>query len=296
MPSSTFTQTGKDMNCSEPTYELHCGDSAAVLREIPTDSIDLTVTSPPYDDLRTYNGYSFDFETIAKELWRVTAPGGVVVWNVNDATKQGSETGTSFRQVLFFKSLGFNIHDTMIWEKTGSGALGSRLCYAQNFEFMFVLSKGRPKAINLICDRENVIKSGKATVNGQLKADKTSSSRTIERKPFGKRTNIWRIPPQQRTEHPAPFPEQLALDHIRSWSNPGDLVLDPFLGSGTTGKVAVQSSRRFVGIELSEDYLSIARERIGSALQHSGSQPTKHANDNCPPDDDWDAWRAYVLS
>lgn len=240
---------------------LH-GDSAELLKTLDNCSIDLTVTSPPYDNLRTYNGYTFDFETIAQQLYRVTKNGGVVVWIVNDATVKGSETGTSFRQALYFKEIGFNLHDTMIWEKTGSGALGSILCYAQNFEFMFVLSKGKPKTINLICDRENVVKSGIVKVNSSLTADKTQKSRIVNRKPFGKRTNLWRIQPQQKSKHPAPFPESIAKDHIISWSNKGDTVLDPFLGSGTSGKCAVELSRNFIGIEISKDYLDIAKIRI----------------------------------
>ena len=257
--------------------DIRNGNCAELLTQLADGSIDLTVTSPPYDNLRTYNGYSFDFETIARELYRVTKPGGVVVWNVNDATINGSETGTSFKQVLFFQSVGFKIHDTMIWEKTGSGALGSNLCYAQNFEFMFVLSKGRPNSINLICDRENVIKSGKVTVNASLTADKKSTARIVQRKPYGKRTNVWRMQPQQKTEHPAPFPESLARDHILSWSKPGDVVFDPFLGSGTTGKMAIQESRRFIGMEISEEYCRIAIDRIRAAMP-------KAANDEPPPD------------
>ena len=183
------------------------GDCLERMKEIQDATVDLTVTSPPYDNMRKYNGFTFDFEAVADELYRATKLGGVVVWNVADATINGSETGTSFRQALYFMERGFNLHDTMIWEKTGSGALGSQLCYAQNFEFMFVFSKGKPKAINLICDRENVVKSGKVKVNAGLTAEKTAKSRFIERKPFGKRTNVWRIQPQQRTEHPPHSPK-----------------------------------------------------------------------------------------
>jgi len=145
-------------------YNENCLDTMARMED---DFVDLTVTSPPYDDLRTYNGYSFPFEDIAKELYRVTKQGGVVVWNVNDATKNGSETLTSFKQALFFKELGFNV-ETMIWEKTGSGCLGSNKFYGQNFEYMFVFTKGMPKTTNLIKDRENKVKSGKVKVNGGL--------------------------------------------------------------------------------------------------------------------------------
>ena len=239
------------------------GDCLEVMKEqIPDSFIDLTVTSPPYDNLRTYNGFVFDFEGIAQELYRVTKPGGVVVWVVGDATVKGSETGTSFRQALYFKEIGFNLHDTMIWEKTGSGALGSVLCYAQNFEYMFILSKGKPKAINLIKDRENVVKKGKVKVNAGIDADKRYSTRVVERKPFGKRTNIWKIDTQKNSEHPAPYPEQLAEDHILSWSNPGDIVLDPMCGSGTTCKMAVKNGRQYIGIDISEEYCEISRKRV----------------------------------
>ncbi len=239
-------------------YNENCLDT---MSKMPDNFIDLTVTSPPYDNLRTYNGYSFDFESVAKELYRVTKQGGVVVWNVNDSTKDGSESCTSYRQVLFFKGLGFNV-ETMIWEKTGSGCLGSNLFYGQNFEFMFVLTKGKPKTTNLICDRENKVKSGTVKVNSSLDQSGKGTTRVVERKPFGKRNNIWRFDTQKGSDHPAPFPEQLANDHIISWSNEGDLVYDPFMGSGTTAKMAILNKRKWIGSEMSEEYCKIIESRI----------------------------------
>lgn len=233
---------------------------------MPAESVDLVVTSPPYDDLRTYGGHSWDFYGVAWNLKRLLKPGGVIVWNVNDATKDGSETGTSMRQALHFQGIGLNLHDTMIWEKTGSGALGSQDCYGQNFEYVFILSKGKPKALNLIEDRKNVITSGKVAVNCELQADKTSVSRVIERKEYGRRTNVWRIAPVQRTKHPAPFPDELARDQILSWSNEGDTVLDPFSGSGTTIKMARETGRRGIGIEINEEYCRIAVTRLRQRL------------------------------
>lgn len=233
------------------------------LRQMDDECVDLTVTSPPYDALRTYNGYCFDFENVAKELYRVTKTGGVVVWNVNDATIKGSETGTSFRQALYFKEIGFNLHDTMIWIKDGGGAVGSNYCYTQNFEYMFVFSKGKPKSINLIRDKENlsfgIDKSGvgRRKANGEKKIEVRK-----EAKPFSKRNNWWYIPPQKGMEHPAVFPEQLANDHIVSWSNNGDVVLDPFMGSGTTAKMAMVNNRKFVGFEISEEYCEIIKNRL----------------------------------
>jgi DNA modification methylase len=249
-----------------PLDRIICGDNCEVMRTLLSESIDLVVTSPPYDDLRTYGGHDWDFYGVAWNLKRLLKPGGVIVWNVNDATKDGSETGTSMRQALHFQGIGLNIHDTMIWEKTGSGALGSNNCYSQNFEYVFILSKGKPKALNLIKDRRNAITSGRVAVNGHLTADKQSVSRIIERKEFGKRTNIWRMAPAQRTEHPAPFPDELARDHILSWSNEGDIVLDPFSGSGTTAKVACELKRRFIGIEVNHEYVEISNKRLAEVL------------------------------
>jgi len=244
-------------------YNENCLDTMA---KMPNNFIDLTVTSPPYDNLRDYNGYLFDFEIIAKELYRVTKQGGVVVWNVNDATKNGSETLTSLRQVLFFNQIGFNV-ETMIWEKTGSGCLGSNKFYAQNFEYMFILTKGMPKTTNLICDRENKVESGNVKVNGGLDKTGKGKDRIVQRKPFGKRNNIWRFDTQKNTEHPAPFPEQLANDHIISWSNENDLVYDCFGGSGTTAKMAHLLKRNWILSEISEEYCKIAQKRIQPYLE-----------------------------
>ena len=252
------------MNVTTPNVDtIICGDCLEEMKKLPDGCIDLTVTSPPYDNLRKYNGYVFDFEGIAQQLFRITKSGGVVVWVVGDATIDGSETGTSFRQALYFKEIGFNI-ETMVWEKTGSGCLGSSNFYGQNFEYMFIFCKGQPKTTNLICDRENQLKSGKVKVNGSLKSDKTQTTRIIERNPFGKRNNIWRIDTQKNSSHPAPFPEQLAADHILSWSNPDDLILDPMCGSGTTCKMAKYHQRHFLGIDISEEYCEIARKRVAS--------------------------------
>ena len=232
------------------------------MAKMPDCFVELTVTSPPYDNLRDYNGYSFDFESIAKELFRVTKKGGVVVWVVGDATIKGSETGTSFKQALYFKEVGFNLHDTMIWNKDGGGAVGSNKCYTQNWEFMFVFSKGIPKSINLIYDKPNKSfgqdKSGvgRRLVTGEHKIEKRKPSAE-----FSRRNNYWYIP-TEKGEHPAVFPEKLANDHIISWSNEGDTILDPMAGSGTTLKMAKKNNRNYIGIEISPDYIEIIKKRL----------------------------------
>jgi site-specific DNA-methyltransferase (adenine-specific) len=240
--------------------KLHLGNCLDVLKTFDNEIIDLTVTSPPYDNLRTYNGYSFDFENIAKELYRVTKNGGVVVWIVGDAVINGSETGTSFKQALYFKELGFNLHDTMIYEKNSSTypANAKSLRYSQIFEYMFIFSKGKPKSVNLIKDKPNKW-AGFKDFSGKLKNAVPD---------FSARNNIWKYITSfnDKTNHPAVFPEQLAHDHIISWSNENDIVLDCFMGSGTTGKMAKQLNRQFIGIEISEEYLEIAENRINQHL------------------------------
>jgi DNA modification methylase len=244
--------------------DILCGDAAKVLATLPADSIDLTVTSPPYDNLRTYNGYVFDFPAIARELYRVTKPGGVVVWVVGDATINGSETGTSFRQALYFMECGFNC-ETMIYEKPGGGAVGNNNFYWQCFEYMFVFSKGTPRAHNLICDIKTVNPGRTEFMSRRNKDGNGRHGRMATRKEFSRRTNVWRMNNDGASDHPAPFPKFLARDHILSWSNPGDLVLDPMCGSGTTLKMAKETGRRFIGIDISEEYCTLARKRVAAA-------------------------------
>lgn len=254
--------------------DIKQGDCLEVMRSLPDNSVNLTVTSPPYDNLREYNGnidqWCFEkFQGIAQELYRVTKQSGVVVWIVNDSTIDGSETGSSFRQALFFKECGFNLHDTMIWQKISPFQHKNR--YIQCFEYMFVFTKGAKKSANLICDRKNKyggtqIHGTERQANGKTKSlSAVQKSKTV--KEFGARYNIWDIPPEKnnKTGHPAVFPERLAIDHILSWSNAGDTVLDPFMGSGTTGVACVNTTRNFIGIELDEQYFNIAQERINKA-------------------------------
>ena len=248
----------------------------AGMKTLPNDHIDLTVTSPPYDDMRTYDGHAdaFDFKATAKQLYRVTKPGGVVVWVVGDQTKDGDESGTSFRQALFFRECGFKLFDTMIYAKPCRGCVGSSIKgYWQAFEYMFVFAKdGYPKTTNIIRDRKNV---GVIDVDGTTKKyrDSSGTQGTKEWKgqsEYGRRTNVWYYGTGngQSTsdpiayEHPAIFPEALARDHIRSWSNEGDLVFDPFTGSGTTAIMAIDNGRRFLGFEINPDYCEVARTRL----------------------------------
>ncbi len=246
-------------------YNENCLDT---MKRMPDNFIDLTVTSPPYDNLRTYNGYDFDFESIAKELFRVTKQGGVVVWVVGDATVNGSETGTSFKQALYFKEIGFNLHDTMIWQTPGFSNPSSNR-YHQVYQFMFVFCKEQLKIFNPIKDRRVLNQSfgvqSTRQPDGSLLPTKKLKGLEYE---MGMRFNVWILNassndnPCEKILHPATFPESIAADHIYSWSNEGDLVYDPFMGSGTTAKMAHLQKRNWIGSEISKEYCELAEKRI----------------------------------
>lgn len=276
--STIILQIHKDYNKKKEENNnmnnIICGKAEQELLEFPTNYFDLTITSPPYDALRDYKGFSFDFKTLAQELFRVTAIGGVLVWVVGDSVIKGSETGNSFRQALYFKDVvGYNLHDTMIYEKAGSPFPSSNR-YNQIFEYMFVFSKGKPKTVNLIKDKVNKW-AGKETFGSSSNRQKDGTLKSTGKrkiKEFSVRYNIWRYANgynhsqanKLAYQHPATFPEKLVHDHIISWSNPGDRVLDPMCGSGTTLRIAKQLFRNYVGIDVSEEYCNLARTLMTS--------------------------------
>lgn len=259
-------------------YNENCLDTMA---RMPDGFIDLTVTSPPYDNLRKYNGYSFPFEEIAKELYRVTKPGGVVVWVVGDATINGSETGTSFRQALFFMECGFNLHDTMIYKDCGLTMNHNR--YEQEFEYMFIFSKGRPNTFNPIKVKclyygKDSDRTGQFTQCHDEKGKKLRSNKERTNiKPEKIKGNVWEYPngygksskDDIAFSHPAIFPEKLAEDHIVSWSNEGDIVYDCFGGSGTTAKMAHKWKRNWILSEISAEYCELAEKRLHPYLSQT---------------------------
>ena len=257
---------------------IDCCDNVKGLRGLPDSCVDLTVTSPPYDNLRTYNGFSWDAEALIAELYRVTKPGGAVVWVVNDATVKGSETGTSFRQALAFMAAGFNLHDTMIYAKHNPPPVGGNSRYFQAFEYMFVFSKGAPKVFNPLTEPRRNACNDKRTQRCKSFTRAKDGSKVRKMVEVNqndpKRRNVWTYlvgggnttNDKCAYSHPAVFPEQLAADHIISWSNPGDLVLDPFMGSGTTAKMALLNGRHYIGFEISAEYCQIAQQRIEDAV------------------------------
>lgn len=246
------------------------GNCIDIMRQFDDDIIDLTITSPPYDDLRNYKGYNFQFEEIAIELYRVTKNGGVVVWVVADATIDSTETGTSFKHALYFKEIGFNLHDTMIFKKKNPIPQIYRKRYNNEFEYMFVFSKGVVKTHNPImvdCMHAGLELNGTTYKN----YSKNEQKREKPAKPVRDKKikgNIWEYVVGKKQEdqeakgHPAPFPCQLVRDHIKSWTNKEDIVFDPMCGSGTTPRVAAELNRKYIGIDISPEYCEITESRI----------------------------------
>ena len=258
-----------------PTIKLYNDDCLDCLASIKSNHVDLIITSPPYDNIRSYNDssvWNFDiFKNIADELHRVLKDGGTIVWIVSDATVKGSETGTSFRQALYFKEIGLNLHDTMIWKKPTFTAVGSiKSRYAPTFEYMFVFTKEKLKTFNPINDRKNKTFGCKKhgamrQKNGDMKPLSNIGKPINE---YGIRHNVWEINTENNntTGHPAPFPLKLVHDHIISWTNENDIVLDCFMGSGTTGLACKILNRNFIGIEIDQEYFKKAEERINNVL------------------------------
>ena len=264
-----------------PINKIVCGDNCDVLGTFPRDCIDLVVTSPPYDDLRTYGGHEWDFYQLADSLKRVLKPGGAIVWIVNDRTKDGGETGSGFRHALYFQKIGLLIHDTMIWHRVSPFPETTR--YHPAFEYMFIFSKGKLRTFNPIMDR-------KTTTDGRRESiqERQPDGRVIKpgrdcaklHRELAPRFNVWKqnagstmtTKDSYAFKHPAVFPEALARDHILSWSNEGDIVLDPFSGSGTTAKMAKHNGRKYIGIEINEEYCEIAANRLRQSVLDFGGE------------------------
>jgi len=248
---------------------IYRSDCIEFMKSMDENSIDLTVTSPPYDDIRNYKGYSFDFENIAKQLFRVTKNGGIVVWVVGDKIKKGNKSLTSFKQALYFQQVGFNMHDVMIYRKKNTPFMRSN-AYTNCFEFMFVLSKGSPKSFSPL--KVKTIRQGKEMLPFNKGADGVNRKVLGELKAEKTMTNIWEYAvgyggstsDRLAFDHPAIFPEKLAEDHILSWTKDGDIVFDPMCGSGTTCKMARKNNRHYIGCDISEEYVKLAKKRLGN--------------------------------
>lgn len=247
-----------------------CGDNLEVMKDIPNGAIVLTVTSPPYGDLRDYKGFSFDYKKLMKELFKVIKVGGILVWVVGDQTINGSESGNSFRQALYAKEVGFKLYDTMIYLKNNL-PFPQLKRYNQIFEYMFVLSKRKPKTLNLL-ERKNIYGAFTRSMTHRQKNGDMKETKNVKYKNKSNFGNVWlydggymkSTKDKIAYKHPAIFPDELAQDHIISWSNKGDVVLDPMCGSGTTCKMAKKLGRRFIGIDVSPEYCEIARKRVNS--------------------------------
>ena len=250
---------------------IYIADCVDFMQRLDDDSIPLTITSPPYDNLRDYNGYHFNFKGVAAGLYRITALGGVVVWVVGDKINSG-RTLTSFRQALHFQEIGFSIHDVMIYKKLNTPFMRSN-AYTNCYEYMFILSKGSPAVFNPL--KVKTQRHGIEMLVANKRPDGINKKVPSMLNKEKTKTNIWEYAvglggttrDRDAFQHPAMFPEQLALDHILTWSNDNDLVFDPMCGSGTTLKMAKKAGRDYLGVDISREYVELARERLKRAIR-----------------------------
>jgi site-specific DNA-methyltransferase (adenine-specific) len=268
-PTDTISSQTPPLIKLNTIYHSDCVD---LMKSMEQDSVDLTITSPPYDELRNYNGYHFSIESIAKGLFKVTKKGGVVVWVVGDKIKNGNRSLTSFKQALAFQETGFNVHDIMIYKKRNTPFMRTN-AYTNCFEFMFVFSKGSPKTANLL--KVKTVRQGQEMLPFNKGADGINRKILGELKPEKARTNVWEYAvglhgttsDRIAFKHPAVFPEKLAEDHILSWTNEGDIVFDPMCGSGTTCKMALLNKRFYIGCDISQEYVDLTEKRLSSITQ-----------------------------
>ncbi|MEZ4200621.1 MAG: site-specific DNA-methyltransferase [Candidatus Paceibacterota bacterium] len=271
MKSATKIKPALPKENELPINDFIVGDAVEIMKTMPEESIDLVVTSPPYDELRDYKGYTFDFAGMAEGLYRVTKKGGVVIWVVGDKIKNGNKSLTSFKQALLFQEIGFNVHDVMIYKKKNTPFMRSN-AYTNCFEFMFVFTKKSPNTFNPI--KTKTVRQGIEPLPHNKGADGVNKKVKKELKPEKTLTNIWEYAVGMHGstsdkiafEHPAIFPEKLAEDHILSWTKEEDLVFDPMCGSGTTCKMAALNNRRFLGCDISEEYVKLAKKRLEQTM------------------------------
>ena len=247
--------------------KIFCGDCVEIMKQMPNEYVDMVLTSPPYDKIRNYHGYNFDITKTVEELYRILKKGGIIVWVVGDAVVKGNKTLTSFRQAILFQEHGFNVHDVMIYKKKNTPFMRSN-AYTNCFEYMFVFSKGKPKTFNPITEKTK--RNGFEMLVCNKRPDGVNHKVLKELKTKTTKTNIWEYAvglggstnDKIAFRHPAIFPEKLAEDHILSWSNENDIIFDPFVGSGTTCKIAQKYNRKYIGCDISQEYVNIALERL----------------------------------
>ena len=262
-------QTSRRFNIN--INNIYQGESVEFMRNnIPNNSIDMVLTSPPYDDLRDYDGFEFDYEMMLDEIYRVLKDGGVCVWVVGDSVIDRRKQLSPFKQATYANMIGLKLYDNIIYHKT-TPSPPHKDRYFNTYEYMFVFFKGdKPKCIKLLADRKNKT-AGRFTgsITRREQCGKLTRKDGVYIGNYGIRDNIWSydVGNNKTTkdkfayQHPAIFPEKLAEDHILSWTNEGDIVLDPMCGSGTTCKMAKLNNRRFIGIDISKEYVELSKER-----------------------------------
>ena len=259
------------------TTKVYHADCARKLARMETASIDLIVSSPPYCMKRAYEAPTDDINTfrqthmaIFDHLYRVLKPGGSICWQIGYHVSDACVVPLDYLVYDIFtkhsqvKPIPLILRNRIIW--TFGHGLNSHNRFSGRHETILWFSKGIPKTFNLDEVRVPQKYPGKRAYKGARKGELTGNS-------LGKNpSDVWDIPNVkanhcEKTEHPCQFPVAIPSRLSRALTTENDCVLDPFMGSGTTGVAAVLTKRNFIGIELNSDYVAIAKERIKQAKQ-----------------------------
>jgi site-specific DNA-methyltransferase (adenine-specific) len=254
-----------------PLNKIICGDAVEELKKIPNNSIDILVTSPPYDGIRKYNGFNYDLHATGKEIYRVLKDGGVAIMVIQDQTKNFGKTLTSFRTIVdWVDNIGFKLFETVIYRKYGAEGAWWNKRFRVDHEYMPIFLKGeRPQYFNKDPLKIPSKHGGKTMTGGgtRLTNGIRIPTRAITINPMKCRGTIWEYMTagdgtRLKHKHPATFPDKLPYDFIQCFCPPNGVVLDPFIGSGTTALAAIELDRNYIGIDISKEYCDLARRRI----------------------------------
>ena len=254
-----------------PVNKIICDDNVKFLSTLPENCIDMVVTSPPYDNLRDYNGFQLDLSGVGEQLFRVLKPGGIVAVIIQDSTQDGRKTLTSFRMIVnWCDTIGFGLFENCIYSRQGVEGAWWKKRFRVDHEYIPLFIKGKRPAYFNKEELKIPSKHGGKTMTGAATRNKDGTqqkSRSVYINPMKCRGTIWNYPQcgdgsKLKHLHPATFPNLLPYDLIQCFCPENGIVLDPFNGSGTTCVAAKSLNRQYIGVDCSQEYCDIAEKRI----------------------------------
>lgn len=251
--------------------KVHCMECVEGMEMLPDDCVDLVVTSPPYDAVRKYNGFAFDLHQTGAQIHRVLKDGGIAAMVIQDQTKDFGKSLTSFRTIIdWCDSFGFKLFECVIYRKNGSEGAWWKHRFRVDHEYIPLFLKGdRPAYFDKQPLRVPSKHGGKVMSGSGNRRTDGATNGTVRREINATkcRGTIWNYlmagdkNPLKR-KHPAVFPDAIPSDLIQCFCPPGGIVLDPFIGSGSTAVQALKHERHFIGFDISQEYCDLCNQRL----------------------------------